>query len=205
VQTFRIEYDALKENREARVRLLGWGAVALFLATFVLVFILGFPGVVTVWVMSIALVGASIGAGILLGRELRRRSDREMVFLMDEDGITKRREGFPDERLNYTEIRSLREGRWRLLVVSTKPYGSVAIPKALEGFETIRAELAKHHPPGDRAETKTSLPRIALSLVAYGLCWGPLVFFVASKSVVPAGVLLLAMLSTAFLIYKAIR
>jgi hypothetical protein len=31
------------------------------------------------------------------------------------------------------------------------------------------------------------------------------VFFVASKSVVPAGVLLLAMLSTAFLIYKAIR
>ena len=100
MQTFRIEYDALKENREARVRLLGWGAVALFLATFVLVFILGFPGVVTVWVMSIALVGASIGAGILLGRELRRRSDREMVFLMDEDGITKRRKGFPDERIN---------------------------------------------------------------------------------------------------------
>jgi hypothetical protein len=57
--------------------------------------------------MFIALVGASIGAGILLGRELRRRADREMVFLMDEDGITKRREGFPDERINYTEIRSL--------------------------------------------------------------------------------------------------
>ena len=187
MQTFRIEYDALKENREARVRILGWGAVALFLATFVLVFILGFPGVVKVWVMYIALVGASIGAGILLGRELRRRSDREMVFLMDEDGITKRRKGFPDERINYTEIRSLHMGRWWLAIVSVKPYGSMTIPNAVTGFETIRDELAGHRPMADPIKTKASPLRIIGSLVAYSLCWVPIV------------------LSIAFLIYRAIR
>ena len=212
MRTFRVEYDSLQRKRIARARLLlACGAFGLLPATIALFLILAFSGVLprhsetTTRVMWTAIIGAFIGSLIVACRLGMYLWEREIVVLMDEDGITKRREGFPDERLNYTEIRSLREGRWRLLVVSTKPYGSVAIPKALEGFETIRAELAKHHPPGDRAETKTSLPRIALSLVAYGLCWGPLVFFVASKSVVPAGVLLLAMLSTAFLIYKAIR
>ncbi len=133
------------------------------------------------------------------------RWGREIVLLMDEDGITKRREGFPDERINYTEIRSLREARWWLVVVSVKPFGSMTIPKAVKGFETIRAELAKHHPLADPAEAKTSPLGITVSLVAYGLCWGPIVFFVVSKSVVLAGVLALAMLSAGFLIYKAIR
>jgi hypothetical protein len=212
MRTFRVEYDSLQRKRVVRARLLSTcGAFGLLPATIALILILVFSGVlpkdseITTRVIWTAIFGASMGSLIFAWRSGMYRWERETVVLMDEDGITKRREGFPDERINYTEIRSLREGRWWLVIVSTKPYGSVTIPRALKGFETIRAELAKHRPLGDRAEAKTSPPRIALSLAAYGLCWGPFVFFAASKSVVLAGVLLLAMLSTAFLIYKAFR
>ena len=187
MRTFGIEYDALKQKREARVRLLGWGTVALFLAIFVLVITLGAPGLVSVWTIFIPLFGASIGAGILVGRELRRRADREMVFLMDEDGITKRRQGFPDERINYTEIRSLQQLWGQLLVVSIRPYGSMTIPKAITRYETIRDELARRRPMAAHIKTKASPLRISVSLVAYSLCWVPILLWIAS------------------LIYKAIR
>lgn len=212
MQAFRVEDDSSQSKRLFRARLLlACGAFGLVPAAIALILVLIFSGVlpnaseITDYVIGTTIFGASIGTFICAGRLGFYRWERQIVYLIDEDGITGRRTGFPDERINYTEIRSLREGRWRLVVVSVKPYGSMTIPKAVKGFETIRAELAKHQPLADPVEAKTFPSGIAVSLVAYGLCWGPIVFFVVSKSVVLAGVLALTMLSTGFLIYKAIR
>lgn len=211
MQTFRVEDDSLQRKRMARCILLACGTLCLGPATVALLLVLNAYGLVpkdssiATWVIETGTLGSVIGSFALALRAAYYRLERKMVFFMDKDGITRRREGFPDEKINFAEIRSLRERRRWLIVASAKPYGSMMIPKAVNGFETIHVELAKHHPMADSAVAKTSPLRIVVSLVAYGLCWGPFVFFAASKSVVLAAVLALATLSTGFLVYRAIR
>ncbi len=159
---------------------MGYGG--LLLTVFALVIMLGLQkGVVSVWAMLIPLFGASIGAGILLGRETRRRADRDMVFLMDEDGISKKQPGHPDERINYTEIRSLRKFWGLLLIVSIKPHGSMTIPSGVTGFETIRDVLARHRPVAGPIKNKASPLKITVSLVAFSLCWVPILLWIAVR------------------------
>src|SRR5665213_1949483 len=143
---FRIENDALK--REARLRLLSWGAVFLLLAVATLLLVLRASGYIgdssglgSLFVLTI--LSAAIIAIILAPREGLLRAERKMVFALDEKGIIRKRQGYPDVAIAFSEVETLREElRW-LVITSTEPRRKIAVPRNVSGYELIRTELAK--------------------------------------------------------------
>jgi hypothetical protein len=158
VPDYKIEPDALSKRHEARIRLASWGTVLSFAMT-VLVFVLRFRGLLTAqsnlkWLAAFALLGAVVGSCVLAGREALRRAEREMVFVIDENAVVRKRKGWPDERIAFLEVSAIREElRW-LVVESTEPYRKIAIPNDVKGYQAIRAELARHHPLSARTKSR---------------------------------------------------
>ncbi|MGA8539843.1 MAG: hypothetical protein WB566_10110, partial [Terriglobales bacterium] len=100
------------------------------------------------------MLGGVVGASALACREALRRAEREMVFVLDDTGIARKRKGFPEVKIAFSEVEYLGEElRW-LVVKSIEPRRKIAIPNDVQGFEIIRAELAKHHTLSPSAETK---------------------------------------------------
>lgn len=171
---FKIEPDALNERREAMGRLVSWSIVLLLFAMFVSIWALGFFGRLSVgsdlrwlaWLSVPALLGVVIGTLILAFRGAMRRAEREMVFVLDDNGIVRKRKGFPDVRIPFSDVDTLGEElRW-LVVKSTEPYRKITIPNNVKGYEVIRAELTKHHalaPPVNKLLLRSAaLPIISL-------------------------------------------
>lgn len=198
---FRIESDSLDEKRGARRRLLSWGLVLSLFAMTVLIYALGFLGLLGVdsdlrwlaWLSVPAILGAVIGASILAYREALRRAEREMVFVLDDNGIARRREGFPEVRIAFSEVDTVGEElRW-LVVKSTEPRRKIAIPDNVQGFEVIRAELVKHHALSARMQR---LPlKSAASMTVSILTWATVLWFRDARIVIPAGVIAMALLT----------
>lgn len=175
IQEFKIEADALTKRRETRVRLLSWGAVALCFAVTALLFALRLEGLLQAGspfggLAVLALLAGIIGAAVLACREALRSAERQMVFILEESGITRRRSGSPDVRISFSEIETLREEfRW-LVIYSAEPRRRIAVPNDVASFEAIRAELAMHHALASKA--KASLPWRGLALSAMAvLSW----------------------------------
>src|SRR5271154_4674036 len=108
---FKIEPDALNERREAKGRLVSWSIVLLLLVMFVSIWALGFLGRLSVgsdlrwlaWLSVPALLGVVIGTFILAFREGLRRAEREMVFVLEDNGIVRKKKGFPEVRIPFSD------------------------------------------------------------------------------------------------------
>lgn len=197
---FRIENDALK--REARSRMLSWGTVLLLLAvaTFLLVlrgsgYIGDSSGLGRLFVLTI--LSAAIIAIILAPREGLRRAERKMVFALDDKRIVRKRQGYPDVEVAFSEIETLREElRW-LVVTSTEPRKKIAVPRDVSGYELIRAELAKHHPLSPRV----AFPFKSSALLTVSvLSWAALLWFRDVRAIIAAGTV--AVVTLAFGSYR---
>jgi hypothetical protein len=200
MREFKIETDTPNE-REAKGRLLSWGLVLLLFAMTVLIFVLGFQGLLSVgsdlhwlgWLGLPASLGAVIGASVLAIREALRRAERKMVFVLDENGIVRKREGFPEVRIAFSDVDTLGEElRW-LVVKSTEPYRKIAIPNNVRGFEVIRAELTKHHAlaaPVNKLPLKSAAP-VIISV----LSWAAVLWARDVRLVIPAAVVAMTLLA----------
>lgn len=198
---FKIDRDSSVARREAMGRLIAWSIVLLLFAMAVSIFILGFQGLLSVgsdlhwlgWLLMPASLGSAIGFLILAYREGLRRAERKMIFVLDDSGIVRRREGFPDVRIDFSEVDTLRQDlRW-LVVKSTEPQRKIAIPENVQGFEVIRAELAKHHalsPPVKKLPLKNAAP-ITLSVLG----WAAFLWLRDLRVAIPAGVLAMTLLA----------
>ena len=201
---FKIETDALNERREAKGRkgrLLSWGIVLLLFAMAVSIYALGLLGLLSAdsdlrwlaWLSVPAILGAVIGASILACREALRRAECEMVFVLDDNGIVRRRKGFPEVRIAFSEVDTLGEElRW-LVVKSIEPRRKIAIPNNVEGFEVIRAELTKHHALS--AQVKKLPLKSAAPMTISVLSWAAVLWFRDVRVVIPAGVIAMAFLA----------
>jgi len=200
---FKIEPDGLSERRGAKGRLLSWGIVLLLFAMTVLIFILGFQGHLSVgsdlhwlgWLLIPASLGAVMGASILSIREALRRAERAMVFVLDDNGIVRKRKGFPEVRIPFSDVDSLREELGWLIVKSTKPYRKIAIPNNVQGYEMIRAELTKHHALAAPVK-KLPLRSAALGIISV-LSWVAVLSFHDVKLVIPAALIAMTLLALA--------
>ncbi len=198
---FKIEPDALNERRDAKRRLVSWSIVLLLFAMTVSIYTLGFLGLLSVdsdlrwlaWLSVPALLGVVIGTFILAFREALRYAEREMVFALDDNGIVRKRKGFPEVRIPFSDVDTLGEElRW-LVVKSTKPYRKITIPNNVKGYEVIRAELTKHHalaPPVNKLPLKSAAPLI-ISL----LSWVAVLWFRDVRIVIPAAVIAMTLLA----------
>ena len=198
---FKIEPDALNERREAKRRLVSWSIVLLLFAMTVSIYTLGFLGLLSVdsdlrwlaWSSVPALLGVVIGTFILAFREALRYAEREMVFVLDDNGIVRKRKGFPEVRIPFSDVDTLGEElRW-LVVKSTTPYRKITIPNNVKGYEVIRAELTKHHalaPPVNKLPLKSAAPLI-ISL----LSWVAVLWFRDVRIVIPAAIIAMTLLA----------
>jgi FtsH-binding integral membrane protein len=200
VQEFKIETDSLSKRHEAIARLRSWAAVLSLIAISILIFVLGSFGLLRVdsqfrwlaWLAVPSLLGAVIGASILVCREALRRAEREMVFALDDNAIVRKRKGFPDIRIAFSEVDSLGdELRW-LVVKSTVPRRKIAVPNDVRGFEMLRAELAKHH----TLSARVKLPLKSFTLIVISiLSWAAVLWLHDLRIVIPAGVIALTLLA----------
>ncbi len=198
---FKIDRDSSVARREAKGRLIAWSIVLLLFAMGVSIFILGLQGLLSVgsdlnwlgWLLMPAILGSAIGFLILSYREGLRRAGRKMIFVLDDSGIVRKMEGFPDVRIDFSEVDTLRqELRW-LVVKSTEPQRKIAIPENVKGFEVIRTELAKHHAlsaPVKKLPLRNATP-ITLSAVS----WAAFLWLRDLRVVIPAGILAMTLLA----------
>ena len=199
---FKIEPGALNETRDAKSRLVLWSIVLLLFAISASIYALGFLGLLSVnsdlrwlaWLSVPTILSAGIGTLVLAFRDGLRRAEREMIFVLDDNGIVRKREGFPEERIDFPDVDTLGEERRWLVVKSSKPVRTIAIPKDVEGFATLRAELAKY---GRISTPKDFSILRAVPTVASLALWG-LVLWSKNPSVVKgAGAVALMLLAWA--------
>ena len=192
---FRIENDALK--REARFRTLSWGTVLLLVAGAAFLLVLRASGYIgdnsdlgSLFVLAI--LSAAIIAIILAPGKGLRRAERKMVFALGEKKIVRKRQGYPDVEIAFSEVEALREElRW-LVITSTEPRRKIAIPKDVSGYELIRTELAKHHP----LSARVAFPlRGTALLMASILSWAAVLWFKDVRVVIAAGAVAVATLA----------
>ena len=187
---FRIEGDALR--REARFRVLSWGSVVLLLGVTVLLFTLGVsgdlrasPDLGSLFVLTG--LGTVVGACFVGSREALHFAERQMVFVLNDNEIIRKRKEYPDVKIAFSEIATLREElRW-LIIKTAEPHRKIAIPNTVSGYDAICAELAKHHPLSARVERVEFPLKTAALLAAAILSWAAVMWFRDVRIVILSG------------------
>jgi len=147
---FRVAFnEVLQRKRDGKIRLAAWGTI-LLLSVAAVVGILSVrcssPLVNTafIWFAALLVLGAIVGAHLLAVRLGLERVERDMVFVLTDKDLVRKRSGWPDVKINFSEISALYERPGWLVVEGSKPPRKIAVPEVVEGFAAMRAELAKH-------------------------------------------------------------
>jgi hypothetical protein len=144
-----------------------------------------FPQVNTAltWLAALMVAGAIMGAHFLAFRRGLQKAESDLVFVLTDEDLIRRKSGCPDVRILLSAITALYERRGWLVVESAEPPTRIAIPDRVDGFKSLRAELTKHSriiaaPP------RPSLLRI-IPTVGYIVSWS---FVLWSRNASVAGV-----------------
>jgi hypothetical protein len=190
VPEFKVEDDALR--CEARFKLLSWGSVLLLLGVTVLLFTLGVSGDLTAspdlgWLFVLNGLGTVVGACVVGFREALRLAERQMVFVLNDNEIVRQRKGYPDVKIAFSEIATLREElRW-LIIKTAEPQRKIAIPNTVSGYDAICAELAKRYPLSARVDRVEFLLKTTALLAAAILSWAAVMWFRDVRVVILSG------------------
>jgi len=146
---FRVRSDHRFEHRERAVRLSLWSAVVV-LAGIALFAVYGresaSPVLMTwmAWLTGLIVAGSVVGVNVFAFWRGTDKLRRGLAFEMNEKELVRKSAGWPDLRIVLSEICALQEGQTVLVVTSDNPPGKIGIPKAVDGYEELRTELAKH-------------------------------------------------------------
>lgn len=192
---FRIEGHTLR--REVKLRILSWGTVLLLVAitAFLVVLpVLGHTAGPNVDLLAVsAFLCAVFGACFLVCREALHYAARQMSFVLEDSQIVRKRPGYSELRIGFSDIGKLSEELgWLIICSNTVPRVKIAIPESVKGYSVIRAELTKHHPlvPAPRFPLKSS----TLTVISV-LSWAGVLLIRDMRVVIPAGVIGLALLA----------
>jgi cytochrome c oxidase subunit IV len=201
VREFKIEADALSRRRETRIRLLLWGTVLLLTAATILIFVLGVSGAlnaksILILLFVFTVLGSVIGVSILACREALNYAKRQMVFVLDGSKIVRKRQGYPEVKIAFSEIETLSEELGWLIIKSTEPRRKITVPNNVRGYEVIRTEIAKHHAlsPSAKFPLMSATKSTALMIISV-LSWATVLWFPDMRVVIPAGAIALVTLA----------
>jgi hypothetical protein len=132
----------------------------------------------------LSFLGSMVGASVLACREALHYAFRQMVFVLNGNEIIRRRQGYPEVKIAFSEVESLSEERRYLIVKSGEPRKKIAIPRTVRGYEAILTELAKHCPISARKD----LPLRSIALLAISLSsWTAILWSADNRVVIAAG------------------
>jgi hypothetical protein len=190
VPEFKIEGDALR--REARFRIVSWGTILLLLAVTILLLTLRATGRLNAnsdlrFVFAFTLLGTVIGACFVGSREALHFAERQMVFVLHDNEIVRKRKGYPDVKIAFSEIATLREElRW-LIIKTAEPQRKIGIPNTVSGYDAICAELEKHRPLSASVDRVEFPLKTTALLAAAILSWAAVMWFRDVKVVILSG------------------
>jgi len=144
------------------------------------------------WLAVVIVVAAIVGAPFLASRLGLEKFEHDLVFVLTDKAVVRRRQGWPDVQIGLAEIRGLYQRPGWLVVESNEPRRTMAIPERVEGFESLRSELTKH---GSIAVAPESSPWRSVVLIGSLLCWGLVLLSKDSGLVMGAGAVALALLA----------
>jgi hypothetical protein len=183
VTEFRISSNhALREsNLLLRVRAILWSIVVALIVIPVSAIALfvhygdrtpGYLAPTTFAWLSALLVAAAIGAVYFAAYQNGlQKLKRETAFALTDHDLIRKRSGWPDTRIGLSEVKTLYERNGWLIVESMEPGRKIAISDEVEGFATLRAELAKHISISDPPKASPlTLLGFVLPLTSI-LCW----------------------------------
>lgn len=183
------------EIKMRRRRAIWWGTVVSIVFIIVVLFVLralGRVGEDVAWVVGILTLTVLYLSLFLAIRDLAHYGERDMVFLLTEDAIERKWKGQPDLKFKFSDIDSVREELSWLILRRNKPPEKIAIPKAIRGYEFLRAELEKHCPFSSSVDFP--LKSMALLVISI-LSWAAVLCFSGLRVVIPSGVIALLSLA----------
>lgn len=200
--------DASDRGREGNIRLITWGVV-LVMSGITLFAVYdarsASPQLVRAlgWLAVVIVAAAIVGAHFLAARLGLGKYGHELVFVLTDKAVVRRRPGWPDVQIGLAEIKSLHQRPGWLVVESNQPRRTMAIPERVEGFESLRSELTKHSPITAAPQRS---PWGFLVLIGSFLCWGLVLLSKDTGVVMGAGaVALLLLVWESFRIFGQLR
>jgi len=196
LREYKIETDVTRDRREFRIRLLSWGAVLVLVASTVLLFFLHSLRLrsdpIFGWLAALTIIGAVVCAYIMAFRQGMQRFRRQVVILLSDKEIFRKRRGWPDVRIAFSQIGALYERPGWLVVESVEPHRRIAVPTEVDGFASLRTELAKHG--SIVAQPQRSLLGF-IPIVVSVLCWGVVLWSKAPNVVTAAAAIAMVLLA----------
>jgi hypothetical protein len=195
---FKVTFpDASHRQRERNIRVITWGVVLVMSAiTLFAVYDArsASPELVRAlgWLAVVIVVAAIVGAHFLASRLGLEKFEHDLVFVLTDKAVVRRRQGWPDVQIGLAEIRGLYQRPGWLIVESNEPRRTIAIPERVEGFESLRSELTKH---GSIEVAPQSSPWRFVALIGSLLCWGLVLLSKDRGVVMGAGAVALALLT----------
>lgn len=195
MREFRIEQSALKRQR--RFRMLSWGTVLLLTVIAAFLFILRGSGFIgdssnLGTLFASAIFSAAVIAILLAPGEGLHRAEREMVFVLEDNAVVRKRQGYSDVKIPFSEINTLGEELGRLIITSVEPRRKIAIPYSVSEYEEIRSELAKHRPLSGRIEFPWK--SIVLPLITF-ISWGAVLWLRDLRGVIAGAIVAVSALA----------
>jgi hypothetical protein len=145
------------------------------------------------WVGISAIVASLFLAGFFWGTA---RMKRQLAFVLTDNDLTRKRSGWPDVQIPFSEIRSVKEKRDWLIVEEAVAGRRIAVPRDVNDFELLRSELAKYARPSSPSGTRHGISFLGglgvllLSIV----CWWLALFSSNAGLVRGSGVVILVLL-----------
>jgi len=152
MREFKIVPDKNSERRRDRkIRLILWSTVLALIG----VTVLGILGArseniqlhtVLVYIAWSIVAGTLLGVHFLGMRLGTEKIQRDLIFVLTDKDLVRRRNGWPEIRIGFDEISSVCLRKGGLVIESVEPRRKIYVPKKVDGFEFLRAELSKRRP-----------------------------------------------------------
>jgi len=190
MREFRVD-DAVV-RRETRSSAFLWATVFLLMVAAVSLFLFGGHESSGANLFALTVLGAVVGGGILACLEALHFALRQMVFVLESNAIVRKRKGYPEVKIAFSELESLREELGFLIVESNEPRKKIVIPYSVTGYEAIRTELSKFC----QLSARVGLSLRGTALLAVTLSsWTAFLRSMDERVVIPAGAVALITLA----------
>jgi|WetSurMetagenome_2_1015567.scaffolds.fasta_scaffold52074_3 hypothetical protein len=152
MQEYNFNMNSANRKRQTMNRVLIWGVVGSLVVVAILLTTTERPDFLGAnsnsggFFIAFTVLGAIMGASILACREALRYALRQMVFVLNDNEIVRKRRGYNDLRIAFSKVDYLREEMGWLIVKSADQQTRIAVPMNMIGYDAIRTELTKHHP-----------------------------------------------------------
>lgn len=152
MEEFRLPRRAFPTpSHDSRIML--WVSIAALVLSFSILIFIGYAPHSVVHRFGQPLVGVlvliilcTLGTYIVMLRRKVERLRHDLTFVLGQDELVRKMPRHPDVRIPLPKVKTLHEQAGCLVVEGSDPPRRIAVPRKVENFELLKAELLKYAP-----------------------------------------------------------